>query len=180
MALRVARVRSGNVPVALEGALEQGVEQDYITGVWIRDGKLRAASLSCFTYTLDRRTGEILDCVFTRYAPGPALQRTWPRRLGCRRFALWSGPPGLYRQVICHAHFQSCCSCLVLCELSCSTNAPLRRDITVQNHSTNHLDWASVDWGGHRISVGVMSPGSSATQLDAGATGSYGHQCRRH
>jgi hypothetical protein len=45
---------------------KEGVEKDYITGVWIRDGKLRAASWSCFTYTLDRRTGDVLDCVFTK------------------------------------------------------------------------------------------------------------------
>lgn len=45
---------------------KEGAEKDYITGVWIRDGKLRAASWSCFTYTLDRRTGEVLDCVFTK------------------------------------------------------------------------------------------------------------------
>ena len=45
---------------------EEGAEKDYITAVWIRDGKLRAASWSCYTYTLDRRTGEILDCVFTK------------------------------------------------------------------------------------------------------------------
>src|SRR5258707_2210995 len=45
---------------------KQGVEKDWITGVWIRDGKLRAASWSCFTYTLDRRTGDVLDCAFTK------------------------------------------------------------------------------------------------------------------
>jgi hypothetical protein len=45
---------------------KQGVEKDAIVGVWIRDGKLMASSWSCFTYTLDRRTGHVLDCVFTK------------------------------------------------------------------------------------------------------------------
>src|ERR1041385_1230519 len=33
---------------------KEGTEKDAIVSVWIRDGKLRAASWSCFTYTLDR------------------------------------------------------------------------------------------------------------------------------
>jgi hypothetical protein len=44
----------------------------------------------------------------------------------------------------------------------------LKRDITVQNASTNHLDWAKVEWGGRVIEVGVMPPGKGATTLDAG------------
>ena len=39
---------------------------DRIQGVWIRDGKLWAASWSCFTYELERSTGKVLSCVFTK------------------------------------------------------------------------------------------------------------------
>jgi hypothetical protein len=45
---------------------KEGPENDWITGVWIRGGKLLASSWSCFTYTLDRRTGDVLECVFTK------------------------------------------------------------------------------------------------------------------
>jgi len=41
-------------------------------------------------------------------------------------------------------------------------------DITVQNDSTNHLDWAKIEWGDRDISVGVMPPGKGATLLDFG------------
>lgn len=57
---------------------------------------------------------------------------------------------------------------LALCVVSCSRTRPLRRDITIQNDSTNHLDWADVDWGGHTIEVGVLPPGIGKTILDAG------------
>ncbi len=44
----------------------EGVEKDFIIDVWPRDGNLLASTWSCFTYTLDRRTGKVLDCVFTK------------------------------------------------------------------------------------------------------------------
>ena len=57
---------------------------------------------------------------------------------------------------------------LAVCVTSCSNRARLSADISVQNDSTNHLDWAKVEWGGHSIDVGVMPPGKSATLLDFG------------
>ena len=41
-------------------------ENDWIVQVWIKDGSLFAASWSAFDYRLDRRTGVILDRVFTK------------------------------------------------------------------------------------------------------------------
>lgn len=41
-------------------------EEDSIMSVWIRDGNLFAASWSCLTYCLDRRTGAVLDRKFTK------------------------------------------------------------------------------------------------------------------
>ena len=57
---------------------------------------------------------------------------------------------------------------LALCVVSCSSSRQLRRDVTIQNGSTNHLEWVDVDWGGHTIDVGVLPPGKGATILDAG------------
>ena len=57
---------------------------------------------------------------------------------------------------------------VALCVPSCHRDPHLKRDITVQNASTNHLDWAKVEWGGRVIEVGVMPPGKGATTLDAG------------
>ena len=57
---------------------------------------------------------------------------------------------------------------LALCITSCSRNTHLNydRNITIQNDSTNHLDWAKVDWGGRLLDVGVMPPGKGATYLN--------------
>lgn len=52
--------------------------------------------------------------------------------------------------------------------ISCGSKEHARIDITVQNASTNDLDWAEIDWGGHSLSVGVMPAGKSATLLDYG------------
>jgi hypothetical protein len=54
---------------------------------------------------------------------------------------------------------------VALCTLSCDGNQQITPTITVQNDSTNHLDWVSVKWGDHRLDVGVMSPGTGATYL---------------
>jgi hypothetical protein len=55
---------------------------------------------------------------------------------------------------------------VLLCAISCRSRDPVwEPDITVRNDSTNHLDWASVEWGGHSLDVGVMHPGNEATYL---------------
>jgi hypothetical protein len=53
-----------------------------------------------------------------------------------------------------------------LCASSCSSRDPLwEPDITVRNDSTNHLDWASVEWGSLSLGAGVMPPGTFSTSL---------------
>jgi hypothetical protein len=59
-------------------------------------------------------------------------------------------------------------SVLALFLASCTTNAPLRRDVTIQNDSSNHLDWVSVNWGGRILRAGVMPPGKGAMIFEAG------------
>ena len=53
---------------------------------------------------------------------------------------------------------------------SCSRHSRLEPtvDVTIQNDSTNHLDWVEVDWGGRVMTAGVSPPGKGATELDAG------------
>jgi len=56
--------------------------------------------------------------------------------------------------------------CTPACSSKLSSRSQVGADITVQNDSTNHLDWAEVEWGDRSISVGVMPPGKGATFLD--------------
>jgi hypothetical protein len=52
---------------------------------------------------------------------------------------------------------------------SCGTKRPATSvDITIQNDSTNNLDWVELVWGEGNLSVGVMSAGNGKTILDAG------------
>ena len=57
---------------------------------------------------------------------------------------------------------------LAFCVVSCSPSKRLRRDITLQNDSNNHLDWVEVNWGGRVVEFGVMPPGKGATLIDVG------------
>ena len=50
---------------------------------------------------------------------------------------------------------------------SCASQKPMP-DVTIQNASTNHLDWVEVRWGENVMTAGVLPPGVGKTELHKG------------
>src|ERR1043165_2301988 len=52
--------------------------------------------------------------------------------------------------------------------ISCGTIPRCSVDIDIRNDSTNYLNWVAVLWDDGKQTVGVMPPGASSINLDAG------------